>query len=212
MENLCPSLPPLLIAEKRPFLRRLTASLHVIHFPSELTPFDRSNLMDESLRWPTELLVSNCMLTLELDQSFEYGGFRRSGKEQAIFDAILRSSRGHIHLSVSKLDQLTPETALCNLDSKGHTQLGELHTITGHTTCIGFRDDEEESPPYRLSFLRMSNRSPSREPWVHLKLPEGIVLDDLDDVLAFDDVYGTLLFFDYTEDDSTSCCYSIVQY
>jgi len=37
-------------------------------------------------------------------------------------------------------------------------------------------------------------------------------LDDLDDVLAFDDVYGTLLFFDYTEDDSTSCCYSIVQY
>ena len=115
-------------------------SLYMIHLPSELTPFDGSDPRDESLRWPTELIVSKCIHNMEAGQSFEYGGcFRRSEGEQPVFDAIFRNNLGHfLHLSVSKLEELAPEISFCDIDSKGHTQLLEVSTTDGRTSCLGF--------------------------------------------------------------------------
>jgi len=113
----------------------------MIHLPSELTPFDGSDPRDESLRWPTELI---CIHNLEAGQSFQYGGFCHSGGEHPVFDAIFGNNLGHfLHLSVSKLEELTPETSFCNIDSKGHTQLLEVSTTDGHTICLGFREDKQ---------------------------------------------------------------------
>ena len=196
----------LLVAEKRTHWGGHD-SIHVVDVPAELTPFEGSDLTDKNLKWPMELLRSTCVHALKLQHTPHYRAFRRNGGEWPVLDVI---SKGGLqqdvsHTSISGLEGPTPKTSSHNIQVEPKKDLLELRTTAGHTICLGRRQSYGNFQFNSLAFMRMPSGDREKASWIGLKVPEEVKGVNAE-VLAFDDVYGTLLL-----DDAVGS-YCIVQY
>ena len=203
---------PILVVEK---WHDLGYSVHLLNCPSTLPPFAMGNLTDESFQWPTELLVSTPIYTLPEGSSQQYTALRSCGKGPVVLDMISYRFEDSIDLvSLTHWEQLRPDVTCHRIPDKGF--LLPRRTAAGRNVCLGISNSESQSQaldpedfgPDFLYFLRMPDRFRQEPAWVRLMLPDSIELGDMEgqEVLAFDDVYGTLLL-----DDSMGH-YCVIQY
>ena len=185
-----PSLP-LLIAERHANWRY---SIRVIDLPSKLEPLTEFGFGEDASKWPVQDPVSTTLHEFELEHVLYHRGFRGKSREQPIFDIV--SGKDDVprlsHLSVSEFDG-SPTIRTDLISSEGQS-LFDARTSSGRWVCMGRRRLDEEGTTHAISFLRMPDGTREETSWVNLMLPEGLNLRGVrGEVLAFDDIYGTLL-------------------
>ena len=193
---------PVLLVEK---LQLSGDSVEIVDCFDALTPFEWDDLTDENLTWPTELLVSTRIHTIFPKYARQFMGFRRCDGGIPFLDMIcverIEVPKSKLYyLSISHLGELAVETPIRGIDE----YILQRRTAAGCPICLGISQSEG-----MLVFLRMPDRFGEEPTFICLKLPHDRRSLDWEDVLAFDDVYGTLLL-DLGESEVDSL--SIVQY
>ena len=187
------SLPLLIAAERHASWRY---SIRVLDLPSKLEPLTEFGFGEDASTWPVQDAVSTSLHEFELEHVLYHRGFRGKSREQPIFDIVSGPKDdvplGLSHLSISEFDG-SPTIRTDPISSEGQS-LFDVRTSSGRWVCMGRRRLDEEGTTHAISFLRMPDGTREETSWVNLILPEGLNLRGVrGEVLAFDDIYGTLL-------------------
>ena len=177
-----PELPILLVEKLQPS----DDSVQIVDCPSALTHFEWDDLTDENIIWPTELLVSTRIRTIFPKYAQQFMGFRRCDGGTLLDMICIEGIEvpKSCYLSFSHLGELTVETPFSDIDGRNF----QCCTAAGCPKFLKVIDLERI-----ILFLRMPDGFGEEPTWIRLKLPDDLRFSYEGDIVAFDDVYGTLL-------------------